>query len=105
MLNNCVIVGRLASDIVMEDNKSTLLLSVPRSYRNEQGMYETDIIKVDLSLPIAKNTAEYLKKGDLISVKGRIENHFKDNSNERELRLVAERIVFLSTKKHEEMER
>lgn len=105
MLNNCIIVGRLISDIEFEDNKSTLTLAVPRKTKNEEGIYETDNIKVDLSLPFARNTVEYLKKGDLISVKGRIETHCKDNSDEKELKLIAERIAFLSTKKEDEMER
>jgi len=104
-LNQSIIVGRLVSDIEINDEKSTMILAVPGRTKNEEGKYETDNIKVDLSLPIAKNTAEYLKKGDLISVKGRLENRNVENSDKKELKLIAERIAFLSTKKEEEMER
>lgn len=105
MLNNCIIVGRLTSDIEINDDKSTMILAVPRRTKNEEGIYETDNIKVDLSLPIAKNTAEYLKIGDLLSVKGRLENRNIENSDDKELTLIAERIAFLSSRKQDEMER
>ncbi len=104
-MNQSIIVGRLASNIEINDDKSTMILAVPRRTKNEDGVYESDNIKVDLSLPIAKNTAEYLKIGDLLSVKGRLENRNIENSDDKELTLIAERIAFLSSRKQDEMER
>ena len=45
MLNNFVIVGRI-NNIDLEDDKCILILKVPRSYKNENGEYEEDLITI-----------------------------------------------------------
>lgn len=96
MLNQVVLVGRLTSDLkVVKSNgkeKVTLILAVPRSYKNAQGQYDTDFIKCYLWNSIATNTAEYCKKGDIVGVKGRIE------SNGKTTHILAEKVTFLSSR-------
>lgn len=98
MLNQIVLVGRVVSDLEINETenerKVTLLkLAVPRSYKNENGEYETDFIPCVLWNTIAENTCEYCKKGDLIGVKGRMQNR------ENKLEVVAEKVTFLSSRK------
>ena len=102
MLNQVVIVGRLVAKPIVEENEngrkvSEITLAVPRSYKNAEGIYETDFIKCILWNGIAENTAEYCYKGDLVGVKGRLQC-----LNGNELQVVAEKITFLSNNKTKE---
>lgn len=102
MLNQVVIVGRLVSKPIVEENEngrkvSEITIAVPRSYKNAEGIYETDFIKCTLWNGIAENTVEYCNKGDLIGVKGRLEC-----LGGNELQVIAEKITFLSTNKNKE---
>ena len=101
MVNNLLLVGRLVSDPEInetENGKVTdITLAVPRSYKNEEGEYETDFIPVKLFRQIASTTVEYCRKGDLIGVKGRVARLSGEN-----LKIVAEKITFLSSKPKEE---
>lgn len=100
MLNQTVLVGRLVKDPVieeMEDRKyCNITIAVPRSYKNENGEYDTDLIPITLWNTIAQNTIEYCKKGDLVGVKGRIQ------AKENNIEIVAEKLTFLSSKKTDE---
>ena len=102
MLNQVVIIGRLVEKPIVEENEngrklSEITLAVPRSFKNADGIYETDFIKCILWSCIAENTAEYCEKGDLISVKGRLQC-----LGGSELQLVAEKITFLTNNKNKE---
>lgn len=102
MLNQVVIIGRLVAKPIVEENEngrkvSEITLAVPRSFKNADGIYETDFIKCILWSCIAENTAEYCDKGDLISVKGRLQC-----LGGSELQLVAEKITFLTNNKNKE---
>ena len=102
MLNQVVIVGRLVAKPIVEENEngrkvSKITLAVPRSYKNAEGIYDTDFIKCILWNVIAENTVEYCNKGDIIGVKGRLQC-----LSGNELQVVAEKITFLSTNKTKE---
>ena len=107
MLNQLVLVGRLVSDPQINETENgtkecDITLAVPRSYKNADGIYETDFISVRLYRGIAENTTEYCKKGDLIGIKGRIQTKQEDNKNLIEI--VAEKVTFLSSKPNKEEE-
>lgn len=107
MLNYIVIVGRLVETPIIETNKDddqmcSIKLAVPRSYKNDEVVYETDFIDVELSNNIASKTAEYCSKGDLIGIKGRTESKTYETENgAKETRnvLVAEKVSFLANTK------
>lgn len=109
MLNQVVVVGRLVKDPEVEktDNDkevSNLTLAVPRSYKNADGVYETDFIDCVLWNSIATNTAEYCKKGDLIGIKGRVQSNTyetESGENKKSTQIVAEKVTFLSSKNQE----
>ena len=63
MLNQSVLVGRLTSDLEVRETEkgkhiSTITLAVPRSYKNENGEYDTDFIDIVLWNSVAENTAD-----------------------------------------------
>ena len=102
MLNQTVLVGRLVQDPEIKElengNKvSYITLAIPRSYKNSEGIYETDFIDCVLWNGIAENTSEYCKKGNIIGVKGKLQR-LEGN----ELQVVAEKVTFLSSKKGNE---
>lgn len=92
MLNQFVNVGR-----IKEINKNGIIIEITRSYKNSEGIYETDLIPIVLKYNILDNAKNYCKIGDLVGTKGHIET--KDN----QIVLIAEKISFLasSTKKDE----
>ena len=108
MLNQSVIVGRVVRDPELNQtengNKVTnLTLAVPRSYKNINGEYDTDFISCVLWKGVAENTAQYVKKGDLVGVKGRLQTRTieSDEHNTHVMELVAEKVTFLSSKRQE----
>ena len=77
MINQVMLVGRIANDINEKDDHITV--AVTRSFKNENGEYETDFIDVAIRGTIAKTTTEYCKKGGIIGVKGSIRSEIIDN--------------------------
>lgn len=100
MLNQTILVGRIVKEVEVKevDNRKVayVTLAVQRSYKNEEGVYETDFVPCTLWNGIAENVAEYCRKGDLVGVKGRIQN---ENNG---IVIVAEKVTFLSSKKEDE---
>lgn len=107
MLNQVVLVGRLTNtpEVKVLDNgkkRSTVVLAVPRNYKNSSGEYETDFVDCVLWTTVAENTAEYCKVGDMVGVKGRLQSRYIENNEgtkKKKTEVVAERITFLSSAK------
>ena len=105
MLNQVVIAGRLTSDPQINEvengrKESIITVAVPRSYKNVDGTYDTDFIQCILWNGIAETTCEYCKKGDIVGVKGRIQTETIDDKTT--MKIVAEKVSFLSSKKSDE---
>lgn len=106
MLNQTVIVGRLVREPELRETENgtkvtNITLAVPRSYKNVDGEYETDFISCVLWKGIAENTVEYVKKGDLLGVKGRLQTRsfqVDDSSKKQVTEVIAEKVTFLSSK-------
>lgn len=98
MLNQVVLVGRLVKDPELnetedKEKRGIITLAIPRSYKNAEGEYDTDYIKCFLWNGVAENTKEYCHKGDMVGVRGRLEDKNI---------VIAEKLTFLSSKKKEE---
>ena len=93
MLNQLVLIGRLVSNLEKKETKDeyVIKLAVIRSFKNEDGIYETDIVPVILPSTLAERMASYIKKSDLICIKGIVQT----NENQ-ELIIVADKTSFLS---------
>lgn len=106
MLNQVVLVGRLANNIELSEchdtQKGTAILAIPRQFKNPDGIYETDFIKCIMYGNIAEHTLESCKKGDLIGVKGRLQIRYEDNKEYTDI--IVEKVTFLSSKQKEEKE-
>ena len=110
MLNQTVIVGRIAKDPELRETENgkkvtNVTLAVPRSFKNSNGEYDTDFINCVLWKGIAESTVEYCRKGDLVGVKGRIQSREYVNSEDEKkqvVEVVAEKVTFLSSKKVED---
>ena len=109
MLNQVIMVGRLTRDVEVKENEdgkkySTMTLAIPRSYKNTEGVYDTDFLVVVLFDSIASNTSEYCKKGDIVGVKGRVQSRVIENDESKEYKkeIIAEKVTFLSSKSKDE---
>lgn len=104
MLNQVILVGRLTDDPKINASDkgkkiATVTLAVGRSFKNQDGIYETDFIRCILWDGIAVNTKEYCKKGDVVGIKGRlqVESYEKDGQKKYVTNVVAEKVTFLSS--------
>ncbi|OES46302.1 single-stranded DNA-binding protein [Domibacillus iocasae] len=78
MINRVVLVGRLTKDPELRYTPSgaavaTFTLAVNRTYTNQQGDREADFINCVIWRKPAENVANFLKKGSLAGVEGRIQ--------------------------------
>jgi single-strand DNA-binding protein len=109
MLNQTVLVGRLTKnpEVLNKDGGkkiSTIILAVQRSYKNADGLYDTDFIKCILWNGIAENTAEYCHSGDVVGIKGRLQSDsYQDSEGNTKYvtEVIAEKVTFLTSKKEE----
>lgn len=112
MLNQIVLVGRLTRDITVNKADSgikvaTMTLAVPRSFKNADGVYDTDFIDCVIFDCIAENTSEYCSKGDIVGVKGRVQSKLEEKEEgkkENKLEIIAEKVTFLSSHTKEDEE-
>ena len=110
MLNQIILVGRLTRDITVNKSENgvkvaTISIAVPRSFKNVEGVYDTDFIDCVAFDLVAENTSEYCNKGDIVGVKGRVQSksiELEDGKKENKLEIICEKITFLSSKPKEE---
>lgn len=103
MLNQVILVGRITENPTIKELESgkkvsTIILKVPRTWKNAEGIYEDDCIPCILWSAVAENVVEYCKKGDLVGIKGRLQ------VTENKMEVVAEKVTFLSNRKEESEE-
>ena len=110
MLNSLILVGRLTKEIAIKETETgkkvgTLSLAIPRSFKNIDGIYETDFINCTLWEEKAKITKEYCKVGDIVGIKGRLQsNVIKTEEGSRYFFFFfAEKVTFLSSKKKDDI--
>jgi len=103
MLNQVVLVGRLANDIEIEkavngQEYTFISLAVQRGFKNNDGVYETDFIRCALWNGIASNTKNYCHKGDLVGIKGRLQTrNYVDAEGKKKYitEVIVEKISFI----------
>ena len=96
MNNGFVIVGRITDLGNIKEGRNgkycRVQLAITRPYKNSNGEYETDMIKITLRRDLATQLHEWCELGDLIGVKGRIESTSNGNTI-----LVADKLTFLAS--------
>lgn len=106
MLNRTVLVGRLTKDPEYRStpngvNVGTFTLAVNRTFTNAQGEREADFINVVVFKKQAENVKNYLSKGSLAGVDGRLQTRSYDNKEGRRVfvtEVVADSVQFLEPK-------
>ncbi|EPX6960436.1 single-stranded DNA-binding protein [Listeria monocytogenes] len=106
MMNRVVLVGRLTKDPELRYTPAgvavaTFTLAVNRAFTNQQGEREADFISCVVWRKPAENVANFLKKGSLAGVDGRVQTrNFEGNDGKRVFvtEIVAETVQFLEPK-------
>ncbi|EHY0437791.1 single-stranded DNA-binding protein [Listeria monocytogenes] len=106
MMNRVVLVGRLTKDPDLRYTPAgaavaTFTLAVNRPFKNAQGEQEADFINCVVWRKPAENVANFLKKGSMAGVDGRIQTrNYEDNDGKRVFvtEVVAESVQFLDPK-------
>lgn len=84
MINNVVLVGRMTRDAELRYTPSnqavtTFTLAVNRNFKNQNGEREADFINCVIWRQQAENLANWVKKGTLVGVTGRIQTRNYEN--------------------------
>lgn len=103
MLNRVILIGRLTRDPELRYTPSgvavtTFTLAVDRPFTNQNGERETDFIKIVCWRRVAETVAQYMSKGRLVAVDGRMQVRTydaQDGSRRWITEVVAETVRFL----------
>src|SRR5699024_111068 len=106
MINRVVLVGRLTKDPEYRTTPSgvsvaTFTLAVNRTFTNAQGGREADFINCVVFRKQAENVSNYLFKGSLAGVDGRIQSRSYENQEGRRIfvtEVVCDSVQFLEPK-------
>jgi single-strand DNA-binding protein len=106
MINRIVLVGRLTKDPELRYTPNgvavaNFTLAVNRPFTNQQGDREADFINVVIWRRQAENVANFLKKGSLAGVDGRLQTRSYENNEGRRVyitEVMAESVQFLEPK-------
>ena len=104
MINQIILVGRLTGDPEIEEyengKKRTIInIAVQRHFKNIDNKYDTDFFRCVLWNGMASNTKNYCQRGDIVGVKGRVQNRsYVDSENNTRYitEIIAEKISFVS---------
>ena len=103
MLNRVVLVGRLTRDPELKflgdgTAVANFTLAVNRPFKNGEGKQDADFINCVVWRKPAENVANFLKKGSLAGVDGRVQTRSYDNNEGKRVyvtEVVAESVQFL----------
>ncbi|MCJ1763130.1 single-stranded DNA-binding protein [Mammaliicoccus sciuri] len=106
MINRTVLVGRLVRDPEYRTTPSgvqvaTFTLAVNRTFTNQQGEREADYINCVVFRKTAENVNQYLSKGKLAGVDGRLQSRSYDNKEGQKVfvtEVVCDNVQFLVPK-------
>ncbi|MBM2659650.1 single-stranded DNA-binding protein [Staphylococcus pseudoxylosus] len=106
MINRTILVGRLTKDPEFRTTPTgvsiaNFTLAVNRTFTNAQGEREADFINVVVFRKQAENVNNYLFKGNLAGVDGRIQSRSYENNEGKRVfvtEVVADNVQFLEPK-------
>jgi single-strand DNA-binding protein len=109
MLNRVILIGRLTRDPELRYTPNgvavaSFTLAVNRNYLNQQGEREADFIPIVVWQKQAENCANYLGKGSLVAVDGRLRVRTYDTKEGQRrwvTEVVAENVRFLDRRDSE----
>lgn len=103
MLNRIVLIGRLTADPELRYTPSgagvcTFRLAVDRGRTGQDGQKETDFINILVWQKLAELCAQYLKKGRIAAIDGRLQTRSYDNKDGQRVNVaevIADNVRFL----------
>jgi single-strand DNA-binding protein len=106
MMNRVILVGRLTKDPELKYTPAgvavaTFTLAVNRTFTDQQGERKADFINCVVWRKPAENVANYLKKGSLAGVDGRVQTRNYEGQDGKRVyitEVVAESVQFLEPK-------
>lgn len=108
-LNRVVLLGRLTKDVELRYTASgkpvgNFTLAVDRSFQNAEGKKEVDFICCVVWGKLAENCSNYIGKGSLVAMEGRLQvrsYQTSEGQNRITTEVVAENVQFLDRKKEQ----
>lgn len=105
MLNRVILIGRLTKDPELRYTPAGVAvtqftLAVDRSFTTGQGEREADFVPIVTWRQLAENCANYLRKGRLAAVEGRIQVRNYDNNEGKRVyvtEVIADNVRFLES--------
>lgn len=105
-MNRVVLVGRLTRDPELRYTPNgaavaNFNIAVSRPFKNQQGEQEADFINCVVWRKAAENLANYMKKGNMIGVDGRVQTRNYEGQDGKRVyvtEVVADNIQFLESK-------
>ena len=104
MINRVTLVGRLTKDPNFTENQvavANFTVAVNRTFKNKNGEQEADFINVVTFRKQAENVNNYLSKGSLVGIDGRIQTRNYENKEDQRIfvtEVVADSVQFLEPK-------
>lgn len=110
MLNRVILIGRLTRDPDLKYTSSGVAvtqftLAVDRPFTGQGGEREADFIPVVVWRQLAETCANYLRKGRLTAVEGRIQVRNYDNNEGKKIfvtEIIADNVRFLESNRNNE---
>lgn len=107
MFNRVILIGRLTQDPELRHTSSgvpvaSFALAVERGFTNNQGEQEVDFINIVAWRKLGETCANYISKGSLVAVEGRLQIRSYDDSQgvrRKASEVVVSRVKFLDSKK------
>lgn len=94
-MNQVALVGRIVDDLKVIEEEGlkhyVLTIAVTRSYKNVDGVYETDFIPCTILGYMAERTKEYCTKGDMVGIKGTV------TGDGNKVEIIADKLTFLKS--------
>lgn len=104
MINRVVLVGRLTKDPNFMENQvavANFTVAVNRSFKNKSGEQEADFFNIVTFRKQAENVNNYLSKGSLVGIDGRLQSRSYENKEGQRVfvtEVVADSVQFLEPK-------
>lgn len=107
MINRTILVGRLTKDLELRYTSggkavASGTIAVNRPFKGQNGENEADFIQIVIWVRPAENSANFVGKGSLVGIDGRIQTRSYDNNEGKRIyitEVVADSVQFLEPKK------
>ena len=111
MLNKIILIGRLTKDVELRYTESgkavaNFTLAVDRPFKKAQGEKEADFIRIVVWGKLAEHCGNYIGKGRLVAVSGRLQIRSYEGNDEQKkyiTEVVADEVRFLDRAKDDVM--